>query len=108
MDNDLPIACSLGAAALTQRLAEMRALGRAALLGVEPGRGRTSLYFAADEETRARLKEIVAAEAACCAFLRLTLADEATRIVLTIEAPEGAELVVDDLVAAFSDKQAAA
>jgi hypothetical protein len=37
----------------------------------------------------------------CCAFLAMSVADEPDVVVLTIDAPAGAELVLDEIVAAF-------
>ena len=99
---DPPIACSLDATALTERLDQMRALGRDALLDADTAAGRATLRFAAGDGIRARLEAIAAAEARCCAFLRIGLADERDAFVMTIEAPEGAEPVVAELVAAFA------
>jgi hypothetical protein len=101
MATDLPIACSLTAAEMPARLAEMAAVGTASLLGVETGDGRATLRFRGDAETRARLEAVVAAEAECCAFLAMTLGNEGEAIVLTIEAPTGAEPVMGELVRAF-------
>jgi hypothetical protein len=103
-----PIACSLDADSLKERLGELRALGRDALLGADTVRGRSTLCFAAGGETRARLEAIVAAEVRCCPFLSFTLDDAPDAIVMTISAPEGAEPVVAELVAAFSAGQVAA
>ena len=95
---ELPLACSLDAAAMADRLAEMRALGRDALVAADDG----VLRFRADAETRRRLERIVAAEAECCPFLRLELRDAADGLELAIAAPEGAEPVMAGLVEAFS------
>ncbi len=54
------------------------------------------------------MEAIVVAEAQCCAFLRMDLIDEDGTLVLTIEAPEGAEPVLGDLVAAFGGRERAA
>ena len=96
---DLPLACSLDAPALEQRLAEMRELGRDALLAWEPG---GVLRFRATPDTRRRLERIVAAEAECCAFLGLELCEEQGELRLTVSAPEGAEPVASGLVEAFA------
>ena len=101
MTPDTPIACSLDADELRQRLAEMSAIGNEALRHVRSSPRQAVLRFTADDETRVRLEAIVAAEARCCAFMDFELGDEADAIVMTISAPEGAELVLDDLVAAF-------
>lgn len=97
MSTELPIACSLDAAALEGRLAEIGALGREALVGAERGR----LRFRRGGDIRARLDAIVRAESECCSFLTLTVADAGDELVLTIAAPKGAELVADELAAAF-------
>ena len=102
MDTDLPIACSLDADELGERLTDMGAVGRAALRDVQRTPRRAVLRFAADAQTRERLASIVAAEARCCAFLDFSLLDDAGEIVMTISAPGGADLVLEDLVGAFS------
>ena len=48
-----------------------------------------------------RLRSIVAAESECCAFLTMTIRDEGDALVLAIAAPEGAELVLEELVDGF-------
>jgi hypothetical protein len=97
---DLPIACTLDAPALEERLAEIRAVGRDALIAAEPG---GVLRFRATPDTRRRLERIVAAEAECCAFLGLELLEQDGELRLTISAPEGAEPVASGLVEAFAD-----
>jgi hypothetical protein len=95
---ELPIACSLDAPALEQRLAEIGALGREALIDAHGG----VLRFRRSDAVRARLQAIIAAESGCCPFLTFALEDRADELVLRIEAPEGAETVADELAAAFS------
>lgn len=102
MSPETPIACALDADELRQRLGDISAVGGEALRDVQASRGRAVLLFAAGAATRERLAAIVAAEARCCAFLNFDLRGEADATVMTISAPEGAELVLDDLVAAFS------
>ena len=102
MSAELPIACSLGAAELPARLAEMRAVGRAALVGVERSATRAVLRFRPDPRTRGRLAAIVAAEAECCAFLDMTLREGRDDVALTIDAPPDAAPILGDLVAAFA------
>ena len=48
---------------------------------------------------------IAAAETECCGFLTLTVSDERDAVVLSIEAPEEADPVLSDLVAAFSGRR---
>lgn len=101
---ELPIACTLSAEELPDRLRAISALGRQALLDVDVARARARLRFAADRGVRERVERIVAAESRCCAFLTMSVeADpQAGAVVLTIAAPEGAELVVAELVQAFT------
>ena len=96
---ELPIACSLDAVALEERVAEMRAIGRESLVASDP---RGVLRFEATPAVRARLERIVALERECCEFLTLELQDEAGALQLTVSAPEGAEPVVAGLVQAFA------
>jgi hypothetical protein len=101
MSTEPPIACSLTAAELPRRLAEMEAIGRDALLAASATGRRATLRFRPDAQTRHRLEAIVVAESLCCPFLDLALAEEDDALVLSVTAPAGAEPVLDDLVAAF-------
>ena len=106
MNTNIPIVCSLDADELEQRLAEIGAVADA-LLDVQSLPGEAILRFAVGIETRKRLEAIAAAEARCCAFMSFDLRDEPGAIVMRISAPAGAELVLDDLVGAFSREVAA-
>ena len=99
MSPDTPIACSLNADELPQRLAEIRSLGHDALVSVRPD---GTLRFRAGESTRRRLEAIIAAESQCCAFLGFELHEDGGDLALTIIAPEGAERIATDLVDAFA------
>src|ERR1700712_1401181 len=98
MSPELPIACSLSATELPERLAEMAALGDAALLDVHHAGAHAELRFAAEAGGRERVEAVVAAESECCAFLRMRVTDAADGVLLTIDAPEGAEPVQQELV----------
>jgi hypothetical protein len=101
MSEELPLACSLEAGPLEKRLAAISELGEQSLLGSTVDRDRRVLRFRADANTRERLREIVAAEAECCAFLDLDLSEEDGAVVLTIAAPQGAGEMADGLAATF-------
>jgi hypothetical protein len=101
MTTELPIACSLSAGDLNDRLAEIADLGRDALLEAELAGLRAELRFARAPGMPQRLERIVAAESECCAFLTMTVRDEGDALVLGIVAPEGAELVLEELVDGF-------
>ena len=83
-----PIACTLSPDDMPQRAADIRALGRDALLTVERSEARATLRFRRDPSTRARVETILAAESKCCAFIDFELADAGDAIVLT---PAGAQ-----------------
>ena len=97
MAEPLPIACTLTAAELPERLGEMRAIGRDALVAVRERELRFRL------EARERLEQVVAAEAECCSFMTLALTEENGELLLSIDAPAEAQPVVHELVAAFAN-----
>jgi hypothetical protein len=108
MPTDPPIACSLSATDLTERLAQMGDLGRDALLDTDVTDRHAMLRFAAGTGVRERVTTIVAAESECCAFLMMNVHDEPDAVVLTIDAPEGAEPVLHELADAFRVERRAA
>ena len=98
---ELPIACSLDAAALPAREAELARLG-GSLISVTSGEGPpVVLRFKPDRGTRAELDRIVAAEAECCPFLRMTVR-EGEALELTIDGPDDAAPVIAELVGTIS------
>jgi hypothetical protein len=96
---ELPIACSLSTTDLRARLAEMAELGRCALTGSDCQGRRAELRF--DGSARERVEAIAAAEAECCAFLEMRVSEEDGEVLWALEAPAGAEAVLEELVAAF-------
>ena len=108
MPTELPIVCSLSAAELPARLAQMAELGRDALVDVELTGTHATLRFALGAGVRERVTSVVAAESACCAFLAMQVSDEPDAVVLGITAPEDAELVLNELVDAFRGEPQAA
>jgi hypothetical protein len=97
---ELPIVCSLDAARLQAREAELEILGRSLISVSGQERTPVTLRFTADRETRERLDRIVAAEAECCPFLDLTVSEGET-LELTIDGPEDAAPVITGLVEAI-------
>ncbi len=97
-----PVACSLSAGVLQRRLASIAEIGTDGLIGKEPGDGHHVLRFRADDTTRKRLEELVAAEAECCSFLDLTLTERTGELVLTIAAPDEGQPLADAVALAFS------
>ncbi len=102
MTDPKPVACSLGAGDLQARLTEIAEVGAAGLIASEEEDGRHTLRFRPDPTTRRRLEEIVAAEAECCSFLDLDLAEHGDELVLTVAAPEAGQPVADELALTFA------
>jgi hypothetical protein len=101
MNEVRPVACSLGAAALEQRVAAIADVGAASLVSRTTTDGRHLLRFRAGGQTRRRLEGILAAEAECCPFLDLALMEEDGGLVLSIAAPDGGEETATALAGAF-------
>jgi hypothetical protein len=108
MPADLPVACSLTAAEMRKRLAEMASIGGSSLLTARRTDALAVLRFRAGVDRRKRLEAVVAAESECCAFLSMDLREGPDALELRITAPEGAEPVLEELVAAFSGRVLAA
>jgi hypothetical protein len=109
MAEPIPIACSLDADSYATRLDALREVGEIAFLRaqhVADGVG-ADLYFRGGKEIHRRLREIVQAEAKCCAFLDMKLDVEDGMLRLSISAPEDAAPVVHDLVHSFESGQEA-
>jgi hypothetical protein len=102
MTEGTPIACSLGASDLRQRLDEIAEVGANSLIERSADGERHLLRFRSDPETRRRLGAIVTAEAKCCSFLDLSLAEEGGELVLSVSAPEDGQPIADELAAAFA------
>jgi hypothetical protein len=99
MSTDAPIACSLSADELPERVREIRDIGRDALLSVDRA---GAMRFRADRATRERLEAVIAAESACCASLSFDLRDDGDGLLLSITGPPTAEPLARDLVHAFA------
>lgn len=107
MTRHVPIACTLSPDGLAARQAEIRAVSREALISKHQDGPRAVLRFAAGAGVRERVAAIVAAEARCCAFLDMELADEPDALRLAIEAPADALPVLEELLRSFEPAPAA-
>jgi hypothetical protein len=105
MATPLPIVCSLDAAGLRDRVAEMAAIGAAGLVASEVDGRRGRLRFRA--AVAGRLETVVAAERECCAWLGLDLARHGDELQLTLIAPPGGEAAMAEFAAAFGGRSAA-
>jgi hypothetical protein len=101
MSEPVPIACTLGPGDFRQRLAWIADLNRDALRDQRRDGLRLELTYA--PAALDRVREMVARERDCCAFLTFDLQQEADAIRLVIEAPEDA---CDALDAVFEPFQA--
>ena len=105
MNDPDPIACTLGESDLRQRLNEIVALGRDALIAHEEASGIHTLRFRRDDETRHQLEQIVDGEASCCSFLDLTITERDGELILTIAASEAGEPAAEALALAFLQRE---
>jgi hypothetical protein len=96
---DLPIACTLTGSRFQERLAEIAQLMRDGLRRFDRHGLDLNLHFAPDVASRVR--EMVAKEQACCAFLTFTITELADDLRLTITAPERGRDALDTLFEPF-------
>jgi hypothetical protein len=94
-----PIACTLTAADYAARTEDIAELTRRALRSREPIPSGTRLTFEAGGDTERQLRDVIAAEARCCAFLRMDLRPSADALILEITGPSGAEPIIAELFA---------
>jgi hypothetical protein len=106
MSTQPPIACTLTAAEMPARRAEMAVIAPDLVSGDrQAARGVLRLRPGAD--TRERVAAFAAAESRCCSFLRMELRDDPDALTLIVEGPAGSEPVVRELLAAFTGEEAA-
>jgi hypothetical protein len=101
-----PIACTLGPGDFRQRLAWIADLNRDALRAQQRDGLRLELIYA--PAALDRVREMVARERNCCAFLTFDLRQEAEAVRLVIEAPEDARDALDAVFEPFQVRKAAA
>ena len=89
---DPPIACTLPVAEMPGRLALVDSLAAGALIA--PIAGGIRARF--DAELEARVREFVALESQCCAFLRFEVHD-GEDVVLDVTGPPDAQPVIERL-----------
>jgi hypothetical protein len=102
---ELPIACTLTPAAMGDRVAWLRRLGRESLL--EGKRTDSGLDLRFHAEAEGEVREWVRAEQACCAFLGFDLGPADDELRLRVTGPPGSEPVLDGLLAALTATTAA-
>lgn len=103
---DQPIACTLTSGAYRDRVDELAALAARALRSREPTADGERLTFDGSASTERDLRAAVAAEASCCAFLRMDLQRRGERLVLDVAGPEDARPIIAQLFAAEPPRRA--
>jgi hypothetical protein len=96
---DTPIACSLPPDALRERRAHIDRIARQALRSRRHIAGGARLTFAAGPEIADSLRELIAAEADCCAFLQMNLHAAGSELVLDVTGPEEAQPIIAEIFA---------
>jgi hypothetical protein len=94
-----PVACTLQADDLRERLAWIATLTREALHGFV--RTDVTLTLRYDPGSVRRVREMVRQEQACCAFLMFEMHELPDEVRLTIKAPEEARATADALFQPF-------
>ena len=93
--SDLPIACTLTADAMTDRLAFIDTLSNDALIARETTESGLRVRLRDGEDVERRVRELIAAESSCCAFLRFDLERTDGELVLAIDGSDDARPVID-------------
>lgn len=92
---DLPIACTLSPDGMTARLALINALTADGLLSRTSTDSGLRVRLRDTPEIEERTRDLVAAEAGCCAFLDFELGRDGGDLVLDISGPEDARPVIE-------------
>jgi hypothetical protein len=96
---DRPIACSLSSTDYAERIDQLAALRRDALLDRSPIEDGERLVFVDAPGIETSLRAAIDAEAACCSYLTLTLERDGHRLLLDITGPEMARPIIKELFA---------
>jgi hypothetical protein len=89
-----PIACTLTPSEFRNRTGELAALAARALRSREQTAHGERLTFADSAETEDELRAAIAAEASCCAFLRMELSRSDEGLVVDVAGPEESRPVI--------------
>lgn len=100
-----PIACTLSAAEQAQRVASSNAMVVDNMLDVATSERGASMRFRVEAEDA--LRELIVAESECCSFLEFDLQPEGDALRLTVEGPEGARPIIDELFGLEGEREVA-
>ncbi len=101
---EIPIACTLDAGNLKERLGWIGQLNARSLRGSQ--RGDLNLILDYAPEAIGEVREMVAGEQACCAFLAFAIDERADIVRVTITAPETAREAAEALFEPFAARGA--
>lgn len=94
-----PSGCTLDSGDMVERVNAWRAVSSQAICRhVHPDR-ITSVY-PSDPELVSELKDLIAAEAVCCSFLKFRIEEGRTQTVVDLSFPEAARSLVESVIAA--------
>jgi hypothetical protein len=96
---DVPIACTLDANELGDRLATVEALRRDALVGQTQIPGGLRMHLRNAPGIEARVRALAAAESRCCAFLTFRIESADDELLLEITGAREARPVIDEYFA---------
>jgi len=94
---DQPIACSLPTADYSERRATIDQIARNSLRTREPIEAGARLTFRPGPTTEESLRELIAAEAACCPFLHMELGRDGDSLTLDVTGPDEAQPLIAEL-----------
>jgi hypothetical protein len=97
---DLPIACTLGADDMSARLGVIETLAADGLIDRTPTDGGVRVRLRDTPDIERRTRELIAAEARCCAFLNFDLRRVEDALVLDITGPPEARPVIEQFFTA--------
>ena len=100
MSTEIPIACTLNPAEMRDRVTSIDALLSDALLDQREIAGGLRTTFRDTPEVERRVRELVAAESRCCAFLSFAVGREDGALWLDITGAPEARPVIDQFFAA--------
>jgi hypothetical protein len=100
---DIPIACTLDAAQQRDRARLIDALVEDALIDQQPIDGGLRATFRADDGIEERIRQLVAAESRCCAFLTFDVDRREGVLSLDITGAPDARPVIDEFFAVSSE-----
>jgi hypothetical protein len=95
MSTELPIACTLSPDGFAARMSLIDALAADGLITRAATAHGVRVRLRDTPEIERRVRELVAAESECCAFLDFTLGRDDDAIVLEIAGPDEARPVID-------------